>query len=296
MNEKNIILPEKATGFECETVIENTRFHTVLTAEAFLPSPTPQPLSHNHAVFEGHLTLSGSAELITPHGCFSMEKNDFCIIPPRTYHYTVEKKASVSAITFSFSFRKVEKESKTDLYQALTEALNTDGKPLLFTRAFALAHTLFELTEEMGRGALGKSERLQTKTAEALFCLLDLICPSLRGECSDALSPSTRQQFAIDNFFAQNYDHDVTAKDLADIIFLSERQTNRVLEELYGLSFKQKLIEARIQIAMQRLIRTNLSVTEVARLSGYQSNVGFHTAFRQLTGMTPAKYRKMMKQ
>lgn len=298
MEEKNTLslsMPEKFTGFECSTQIENVLFHTVLKADAFLPNPALHTLPHNHAVFEGHLVLSKTACLVTPSGTLNLEKNDFFFIPPRMYHHAPRREEDDCSIAFGLSFQKTPATGNFDLFTPLSETLSDLAAPLVFRRAFALSHALFELTEEMGRGSAGKRERLEMRTAQILFLLLDLVCPQLRGEFHDALSPATRQQLTIDAFFAQNYNKDVTVQHLADIIYLSERQTNRVLDDLYGLSFKQKLIETRIQTAMQFLQATNRPIREIAEQSGYRSAVGFHSAFRQLVGMTPAKYRSSMR-
>lgn len=298
MNEQtqsNVSVTEKTAGFECATKIENVLFHTILTEDAFLPNPSLHTLPHNHPVFEGHLLLSKSAQIVTPNGTLNLEKNDFCLFPPRLYHHAVETDGPVSSIAFSFSFHETNAAHAQDLHSLLKDALCETENALIFPLAFPLSHALFELTEEMGRGSIGKADRLAMKTAQVLFALLDLLCPQARGEYNATLSPEAKQQLTIDAFFAENYKKDVTLRHLADAIFLSERQTRRVLNDLYGLSFKQKLIETRIQTAMQILQATTRPVQEIAAESGYNSAVGFHTAFRQITGMTPAKYRAKMR-
>ncbi len=284
-------MPLQTDGFECDTVIENVRFCTSITSDAFHPNPCTLEQAHNHPFFEGHLLLSQSADLVTPNKTVHLSKNDFCLIAPCLYHYTYTADGAPSAITFAFSFCREERTNAQDLYTLLSERLGTSETPLHFERAFALSHPLFELIEVMGRGIVGKQDRLALKMAEVLFALLDLVCPDARGEFQPSFSPSTRQAIAIDAFFECNFHRDVTIRDLADAIYLSERQTNRVLQELYGTTFKQKLIETRIQRAMQLLRSTSLSISEIAEQCGYHSPVGFHTAFRQMTEITPAKYR-----
>lgn len=289
-----LTLQAENTGFECDTLIENVSFHTTLTSEVFLPNRSPHHLPHNHSEFEGHLVTGTNAKFVTSSGILNLEKNDFCLLAPQMYHH-IEEGEAVSTLSFSFSFSEVSRPHSADLYRALREKTDSLTEPVVLRRAFALAHALFSLTEEMGHGALGKADRLAFKTAEVLFALLDGLCPEVRGEYKEQLSPATRQRLTIDAFFMQNYEKDVTVRDLAEAIYLSERQTNRVLSELYGLSFKQKLIETRIHTAMQFLISSNRPISEIAEKSGYRSAVGFHTAFRQITGMTPAKYRSMMR-
>lgn len=290
------IIPAKIDGFECDTCLSNVRIHTVMTSVAFLPHHPLFSTPHNHPLFEAHLIVGGNINMVTPKGTFRMQKNDLCLLPPCLYHCAETIDGDVSSISFSFSFSKEDSEDTSDLYSALCERLGTLSAPLFFGQAFSVAHSLFELTEEMSRSHAGKEDRLKTKTAEVLFCLIDLLCPDCRGEYRDNLSLSTQQRLKIDSFFARNHHKDVSLKNLADALYLSERHTNRMLLDLYRLTFRQKLIEVRVQSAMHLLQSTTLSVAEIAKQSGYQSEVGFHSAFRKATGTTPAKYRSMMKQ
>ena len=288
--------PEKITGFEWETTAENVTVRTVMETAAFLPSPQLSGEPHDHAYFEAIVMTAGEAELVTPSGILKLSKNDLCILAPQTYHHArTSGEGGTAAISFFFSYRKNDREDTADLYGTLSEAFSALGSARVFPQAFGLAHGLFELVEEMGRHPAGKRERLGLKTSLCVFSLLDLVCPDARGEVEDKLSEETRLTRTIDLFFARNHTRDVTVRDLAEVIFLSERQTERVLADIYGLSFKQKLIEARVHAAMQYLLSTKLSVHEIAAKSGYRSDVGFHTAFKEHTGLTPAKYRAKMK-
>lgn len=280
-------------GFECDTDIEDLRLHTVTCAVAFLPNQRLYLVPHNHPCFELHLLVSGSVNMVTTEGSYPLSKNDLCLLPPRLYHNAQELVSPISAISFFLTYSKTAAPSAHGLYDAFDAKMRSFATPQRFERAFAPAHALLELTEEMGRWLPGKKDRLKTKTAEILFSFIDLICPELRGEYTDNLSPSAKQMLAIDAFFAHNHQRNVTLKDLADTIFLSERHANRILLDLYGMTFKQKLIETRVHVAMQLLQYTDLSVNEISERSGYRSAVGFHTAFRAACQMTPAKYRSM---
>ncbi len=286
----------KIAGFECDTDIENVRIHTMMQTTAFLPNAPLQTIPHNHPVFEAHIFVSGKTDMVTSGGIYRLQKNDLIILPPQMYHYAREAEGPISSIAFAFRYSKISNNHPTtDLYSMLDERLSDRTEPLCFEQIFPLAHRLFELTEEMSRHLAGKRNRLKTQTALVIYALMELLCPEARGEYTDNLSQITRQQYAIDTFFARNYQNNITIKDLADTIYLSERHANRILLELYHQTFKQKLIETRIQTAMQLLLSTELSISEIAQQSGYRSSVGFHSAFAQICGMTPAKYRAKMK-
>jgi AraC-like DNA-binding protein len=84
----------------------------------------------------------------------------------------------------------------------------------------------------------------------------------------------------------------LTLSDLASLLNLSQRQTQRLLRENFGKTFSQKLTDARMAAASQLLAGTDLSVTEIAERSGYSSIEHFSAAFHRQMGCSPREYRK----
>ena len=77
---------------------------------------------------------------------------------------------------------------------------------------------------------------------------------------------------------------------------LSERQANRVVVKLYGMSFHQFLMETRLNQAMKLLTRTNLNIKHISELVGYESSTGFFIAFKKRFHVTPGEYRAAKKE
>jgi len=84
----------------------------------------------------------------------------------------------------------------------------------------------------------------------------------------------------------------LTLSDLASLLNLSQRQTQRLLRDNFGKTFSQKLTDARMAAASQLLTGTDLSVTEIAERSGYSSIEHFSAAFHRQMGCSPRAYRK----
>ena len=84
----------------------------------------------------------------------------------------------------------------------------------------------------------------------------------------------------------------LTLEELAAILHLSVRQTQRLLQRNFGKTFSQKLNEARIAAAAQLLLNTGLSVTEIGERTGFSSIEHFSSSFRRFTGVSPTQYRK----
>lgn len=88
-------------------------------------------------------------------------------------------------------------------------------------------------------------------------------------------------------------DEDLDLKTLAENLEITPHQLSEFLNQKLDTNFKSFLKTYRIEEAKKLLFeekeRTTLSIGYAV---GFNSNSAFHSAFRQATGMTPAKYRK----
>lgn len=81
-------------------------------------------------------------------------------------------------------------------------------------------------------------------------------------------------------------------EELAALLHMSPRQTARFLQEKLGDTFSSLLRKHRIECAKGLMLSGNLSLEEIAFLSGYNSYKGFHSAFCKYTGVNPKRYKE----
>lgn len=99
----------------------------------------------------------------------------------------------------------------------------------------------------------------------------------------------------IDNFFENRHAEDVDEQMLAAELHVSTRQLSRILRKNYGVSFREKLLSARMDHASWLLRTTDRKVSEISEAAGYSSEGSLFRHFRSYFGLTPAQYRKKMK-
>jgi AraC-like DNA-binding protein len=80
-------------------------------------------------------------------------------------------------------------------------------------------------------------------------------------------------------------------RDLSDIMGMSEAAVQRLLRS-NGMTFADVLRAAREELAIHYLIRSDLSLTEIAFNLGYSELSAFSRAFRSWTGVSPQRYRR----
>lgn len=95
----------------------------------------------------------------------------------------------------------------------------------------------------------------------------------------------------IEEAFLYEYDS-ITLERLSTKLGLSNRQTERLINEKYHKSFAAKKAEAKMSAAAMALTTTKKSITEIAMDVGYSSIEHFSAAFKKYHSISPKEYRK----
>lgn len=134
-----------------------------------------------------------------------------------------------------------------------------------------------------------------------LSMILANVCREINIEAGESIRDKNRfspvgslneRKFQIDLFFDHLIDGDACMEDLCQLVHLSPSQLNRVIKELYGTTFKQKLIDVRIAYIKYFLKYSNLSISEIAAKTNFPTDSSFSLFFKQHCGMSPGLYRK----
>ena len=92
----------------------------------------------------------------------------------------------------------------------------------------------------------------------------------------------------------ERYMDDISAKELADGVFVSQQYLSRVFTECMNCSVYEYLTNYRINKAKELLlINSRRKVQDIASDVGYSDASHFIVMFKKLTGMTPAQFRKL---
>jgi AraC-like DNA-binding protein len=83
-----------------------------------------------------------------------------------------------------------------------------------------------------------------------------------------------------------------TVAEMADICKLSQVQFRRVFKYQVGVTPKRFIDEVKLKAAAQKLQYTDMSLTQLAEQFNYKDQFHFSRRFKELFGITPAKYRQ----
>ncbi len=93
-------------------------------------------------------------------------------------------------------------------------------------------------------------------------------------------------------YMNEHYKEEIKVSDLAAISFYNENYFMRLFKEYTGKTPTQYLTELRIEKSRYLLLHTNLSITDIAFETGFNSASYFIRKFQELNGETPQKLRK----
>lgn len=89
----------------------------------------------------------------------------------------------------------------------------------------------------------------------------------------------------------EHYDEPITLNELASREYLSSTYLSRYFKKVTGYGFLQYLTEVRLKHALQDLLHSSCSITEIALKNGFTSQKHFSNIFKQRFGRTPTTYR-----
>lgn len=99
----------------------------------------------------------------------------------------------------------------------------------------------------------------------------------------------------ITDFLDINFGKPLTLKKISTHFNLSERSMSRFFQTELKISFLQYLKTLRMVKAIELLLKTELSVSEIANTVGYATLGSFSNTFQEFTGLRPLDMRKSKK-
>lgn len=269
------------------------RIQTVLDAGFFVQGKQRDPNTHAHLNYELYFVEEGTCVAGCSGRDYTCKKNEFLFLPIGAEHHVASLSEDASIYSFRFSLRSEGEETPPQFQKPIQGSL-PDGIALLKQIRWEFAEQLPVCQETIEGLFVAFYGRLFRKI------LFDAALPEMPKNFSVQLSrlPGYRknipQEFYIDlldEFFTHLPLEKNTLTDLADRLHMSVSQTQRLVKNHYGISFQQKLIQAKIQKSKHLMATTKLSLEEIAQKVGYRSYNAFFEAFLSQTGKTPSQYR-----
>ena len=101
--------------------------------------------------------------------------------------------------------------------------------------------------------------------------------------------------YDVISYMEQNFQKEISLATIAESLGYEYHYLSRQFHNHFHMNFKQFLNIYRIDFAMDQLLHTDSSITDIAHASGFQTVRTFNRAFLEQTGMTPSEFKRNIK-
>ncbi|WP_410512395.1 response regulator [Paenibacillus sp. BR2-3] len=113
----------------------------------------------------------------------------------------------------------------------------------------------------------------------------------LISECGLTQSADSRLMLEIRSYLDQNYQQEITLQHIAERFYISRENVSRKFKQVTGENLSDYLTNLRIEKAKILLQNTNMRLSRISELVGYEDEKYFSRVFKKSTGQTPREYR-----
>jgi len=276
----------KLMEYVFSAVIDGTQCHIrsyhsdVQRQEVVADRPHKHYFMEFHCVFEGEETISLPLEERE----IRLTAGQILLMPRESYHGVNTDNGTVSRLCFNFSCEAEEETPLLALYRKIREVM------------------IFEDPEAIGFASQCRELRLKDPEPfheQRQGLLLLSVVLRLFGNLSGARvlpvrrdSHALRQKWIIEEYIERHFTESTGLSGLAEALFLSQRQTRKLVRQFLGEDYKSVIIRRRMELAEIYLRDPEKSLEDIAWLVGYHSYSGFQLCFKKYFGMTPSEKRE----
>lgn len=240
---------------------------------------------HDHSAYELVIGEEGTIDFAVENEAITLNPGEFIIISPHVKHRVASFSQGMRRFCLRFNFKSG------------AHLIDTAGRRYLYDTLFPdeRAH-IFSVISELRRLddtplPAPAAYRMRAQFGIIFSYILERLMDIDTGnvtQTSSQISLHTK----IENYLYLNYSKSITLESLAAYLSYSRTQTQRIIEDCFGMPFTDKLREIRISNAKTLLAGGDLSIDAIAEKCGYETRQGFEAMFQKHVGSTPNQYRK----
>ncbi len=254
--------------------------------------------THQHLGYELCLFIEGEGKALLEGEACRVRPGDFLLVAPNQKH-TFEPDEGCPGLlchNFLLFLRPAKAGGSQGCRDAdrLVKALPAQKRLRLIPHSPALRDRLLSLRDELREKRPGYHEAARHLLALLVLELGRTLCQEPDGQSAPASGKAEKNAAQIiEDFLLIRPNHRYLRKDLAALLYMSERHLERLLKTLYGKPFRAILLDARMETAQYYVTQSALPLFEIARLVGYGSPNAFQSAYKAYYGRTPSTARTL---
>lgn len=264
----------------------------------FTPSiPDWTVANHSHSSYELHYIPHGKGILRINQNKYDIVPGTFYLTGPGVYHEQATDKIDPMTeycINFDYNVKKSNSSKDSTPSQEIDMLVQALGEfNFWFGHDENANMELFErIYDELNTQLVGYYTSVRNYITQIIINVLRYYLKQKASYIIPRKTLNDNRRQTLDKLLYENY-KDITMNQLADNLMLSTRQLDRVIKQLYSVSFKEKLLSIRVDNAVQLLRNTDLSVEDIAVKTGFNHSSYLSRTIKSRTGLSPTAHRKL---
>ena len=230
---------------------------------------------------------------------YELAEGDFLLIWPREIHEIIDADREESLIIqFSNAFMT----SLFDLQRIMhfyrnLHVLCIHSHPRLVAELRTIADRMKEIFLASGPDCELRCCMLLMEFMLKLDEHREEFSPEITREEAQSDSDTLRRMMTVTDYIKNNLTaDDLSQGTMAGMAGISKDYFSRIFRNVTGMNYSKWLNTVRMEKATELLAEKDMTLTEIAMLSGFQSISSFNRVFRAEKGMAPGEYRVLMMQ
>ena len=256
---------------------------------------------HWHYFAEIIHVIKGSMEVLSDGVSYIMHEGETLLLYPSSVHSMMETDKGGKPVYYVIKFDLNKFPGNTSYAPSLMDLFKyaaSSGMPVFFDKEESgkmhLAGIFDSSVREMRAFEYGADIVLKSHVYMIIYRIVRNWIS--RGLDINSCPTRAKDSYGIDTipeYIDMHLQDNLKVKDLAAVCHISYSGFAGKFNEQYGMSCKEYIERMRMFKADEYLLFTDMDISEISRLTGFNDSSHFIHAFRRYKGITPKRYRLM---
>lgn len=241
---------------------------------------------HYHPEFELTWIEKGNGKRMIGNQLSDFTNGDLALLGSNLPHTWFSKEENFRAIIIQFSPEFIETFLTVKEFQDIQNLLKNAQNGLLFQQERTLATAIQELV------SLNDFEKI-LGLLKILKTLSESNGESLTNQNYFTINQLNEKRINKVCYYIQmHYQEEISLKKMAELLHFSESNFCKFFKKHTGKTFSEYLNCIRIDAVCTDLLHTDLSISEISILNGFENLTYFNRVFKKMKNVTPKEFRK----
>jgi len=253
-------------------------------------------VQHYHDTYEIYLQIKGERYLFLNDICHTLKSGDLYLLRPFEIHYTESRDAACYG-RFVMNFQEewlsciLTGEERHMLLKKLPAGIFH-----LDSGQYAIILELFQELDAAGMKSGFLAEKYRYSIVFRLLLVLsEILKVNMAVKNSHIIANVRPEIIRAIHYLNDHYQEEIDLGQLAETVHMSKYHFCRVFHKVTGATFLQYLTNIRLAKVHQLLLKTNLSLAEIAGRCGFASTAQLSRTFRNVYQVSPRDFRREAK-